>query len=167
MAAPTWSVGQVLTASDVNGWFVPSVRIKASNTGRPTQTVVTADPDLVLPVLANASYELIATLVYDGGPQGGSDFQWQWTLPSGATLVSSPTYKDTTGSPISGTLQPAGSSLTAGTFGAGNQRALTSQGIVTVGATAGNLTLLWAQGSSHSTPTILHTGSTAKLVRIA
>jgi len=61
VAIPVWTVGEVLSASDVNSWFVPVVVFKAADEGPITTTTLQNDNELILPVTTGASYLL------DGG----------------------------------------------------------------------------------------------------
>jgi hypothetical protein len=81
MAVPTWVVGQVLAAADVNSWFVPTAAYKTANLNR-TSGLYTIDPDLQFTLAASAYYEVRAGICYTGTT--GTGFSWAWTLPSGA-----------------------------------------------------------------------------------
>lgn len=83
MPIPTWSVGQVLAASDVNSWFVPLAAYKTGSTNRST-TSVTADPDLALTVAASAVYDVTAVIVYSA-VTGSTGLGWVFAVPSGAS----------------------------------------------------------------------------------
>ena len=80
---PTWTSGQVLTANDVNNWFVPLAAYKASATPR-TSSTPSIDPDLQLSVAASVVYEIDCALIYSASASGGG-FLFQWTIPSGST----------------------------------------------------------------------------------
>ena len=82
MAIPTWTSGEVLTASDVNSYFVPIAAVKTSNTDRTTLTK-SDDPDLSVSVEASAYYVVEAVLVYFC-TSTTPNFAWTWTTPSGA-----------------------------------------------------------------------------------
>jgi hypothetical protein len=85
LAIPVWTPGQVLASADVDAWFVPLVAYKTSNLSR-TSTTITADPDLVLSVAANAVYEVRVMINFQNA-SGASAFSWNFTVPSGTTGV--------------------------------------------------------------------------------
>ena len=70
MPIPTWSVGQVLAASDVNNWFVPLTVVKPSDTARSSTTSMTNDPDLQLTLQGSATYMIQGVIFYDGPSAG-------------------------------------------------------------------------------------------------
>lgn len=166
MPIPTWSVGEVLAASDVNNWFVPVAASKAGDTSRASTTTLTADPDLQFPVAANAKYYFSATFFYAGGTQGSSDFKIGWTFPSGLTMTIRKTGLDTTGAITVGVLSVQTDQPTFGTAIAAGTRTADMSGTVYAGSTAGSLALTWCQGTSNATPTVLKTGSAMILTRI-
>ena len=63
MTVKQWSVGDVLTAADMNVWAVPLAAFKTANTDRTTLTA-SGDPDLTVSVAASAWYSVDAYLVY-------------------------------------------------------------------------------------------------------
>jgi hypothetical protein len=140
LAVPVWTVGEILTASDVNTWFVPLVAYKTSTLSR-TSTTITADPDLVLPVAANAVYEVRIMINFEN-PSGASAFSWNFTVPSGATGA----YGGFTAAP-----GPVFSSL-GSTWPPTNQAAASDNlghihnfsGTLITSTTAGSLTYQWA-----------------------
>ena len=79
MAAPTWTSGEVLSAADVNSWFVPLAAYKTSSTNR-SSTSITIDPDLQLTLDASAVYEIRGGIIY----QSTVACRHAWTYPSGA-----------------------------------------------------------------------------------
>lgn len=80
MAAPTWTSGEVLSAADVNDWFVPKAAYKTTSTNRSTLTL-SIDPDLQFTLDANVIYEIRASIIY----QSTNAMTFGWTVPSGAT----------------------------------------------------------------------------------
>jgi|SRR5215831_1090785 len=84
MAAPVWSVGQVLAASDVNNWFVPQVAYRTSNSSQVKSTTLTNDPVLFIPVAANAAYEFRMYL-YAASASTSSGMKIAFTGPAGSS----------------------------------------------------------------------------------
>lgn len=170
MAPPTWSVGQVLTASDVNTWFVSRAAYTAS-AEHSANTVLANSASLVLPVDANALYAWVLYLNYDGGgtrtgATGGLNFNF--TVPSGTTAAYQYIGENAAGNDETrlGWVLP-GSTQIGGTEGAGNLRSLTLVGSVDTAATAGNFQLEFSRNSNTSgVDTIVHAGSYMTLERI-
>src|SRR6266568_1273001 len=150
MAVPTWSVGQVLAASDVNLWFVPIVIQKGANQSVTSSTTLVNDTALVLAVAANAIYALDGFFIYDGDAAG--DIKWHFTAPASATLnwVSSGLASGAAGSTdnVSRTAQTLADTAPSGAIGAGSSVVLPVLGILTTAGTAGNLQLQWSQNAS-------------------
>lgn len=170
MAVPTWVPGQVLTASDVNTWFVPTTAIKSGDTSRASNTTPTADPDLVAAVAANAIYSLEVMLIYHGASAAGY-IQFEFTVPAGATVQANEVYNQTSGGVNNGPVNPL---LTAGqlqtaipwTGGTGLDYSAQVKGVINTAATPGSLTLLWSQNISNATATTLKQNSFMALRRI-
>lgn len=168
MAVPTWVTGQVLTASDVNLWFVPLVVTKASDTSRTSNTTLAADPELVLAIAANALYDFSCYINYEGAATGAGDLKWNFTVPAGATLRYQSVSVNTVGtlSPLLiGPTWTGSSTNSAGTNGAGNAMSLVMTGQLDTAGTSGSITLQWAQNASSATSTIVHTQSQLRLQR--
>ena len=166
MPIPTWTNGQILTASDVNSWFVPVYTYKTASTSRATNTTLTADPHLVAAMAANAMYDLSGLLDYEADVTG--DFKFQFTLPASATM----NWAYTGWSPSDTFFNNAGNAVaTVGNVGGGGAGSANSRGVnifgsIVTSSTAGNLGINWAQQVSSGTATILHQYSYLKLVRV-
>jgi hypothetical protein len=157
-------VGQVLTAADVNGWFVPLAAYKAADQSVSSLTLQN-DNALVIPLAASAVYEFWLTFTYAGGAQGSSDLKMAWTFPSGTTMVYGRAGIDTTGSfAQSKTIQS--DVVTFGTLGSGTG-VVQCHGSVASSSTSGSLQLQWAQNSGTVTATSLKLGSTLTAQRVA
>lgn len=84
MAIPVWTVGQVLTANDVDEWFRPrAVAYKSVATSR-TSTTLADDTDLSLSLANSCLYEIQGQIIYSAGT-GGVGMNMGWTAPSGVT----------------------------------------------------------------------------------
>lgn len=167
MSPPTWAVGQVLTASDVNTWFVPRVAYKTS-AQHSTTTTLANDTQLALPVDANAIYDWDLFLFYDGGTLGSGDLQFNFTFPTGLTAAFQILGYNAASNDVErlGWQLPLGSNTIIGTEGLGNLRAATITGTVDTAAAAGTLQLQWARSSNASgVDTIVHVGSRMRLSR--
>jgi hypothetical protein len=164
MPIPTYSVGQVVGASDVNLWFLPRFAYKTADTSRASTTTLVNDPHLVLPVDATAVYQMNCCLDYSAGTVG--DINVTFTAPSGATL-------DWNGSGYTVSDNPQWNGGNAATvavaFGGGNasRRFIDIKGMLQVSSTAGSLTCQWAQSVSDVSATILRQYSYLRIDRVA
>lgn len=166
MAIPTWVAGQVLTAADVDAWFVPKAVIKPADTGRVSTTTMTNDPDLLLALASSASYQITGVIFYDGPTAGASDFKWTFTIPSGTSGQYSAAHQNLSGG-FAGAFQSNWTdTVAANTNGVGTIMSVAIQGIIQTGGTAGNLQLQWAQNTSNGTNTHVKAQSYLVAVRI-
>lgn len=169
MAIPTWTSGQVLTASDVNTWFVPIAAVKTANESVTSSTTLQNDDDLFISVAANSTYMVLCIIYCDGASTG--DIKINFTAPAGATLtgvvhgliLSAAGANDDQIANI----ELTGSKSFGLQGGAGVQRPLSMQGTLVIGGTAGTFRLQWAQDTSDVTATRVMAGSHLVLFRIA
>jgi hypothetical protein len=163
---PVYSPGQSLPAADVNSWLLPVVVVKAADQFKTSTTVLANDSELFVPVAAGCTYLFDCYLDYEGGVQGASDLQMQWTVPAGALLRYQPVGTFSSGVQHTGETNVAGTNFAPGTNGAGVLRGITMRGTLVVAGTSGNLQLQWAQNTSSATATIVHAMSYVKLQRV-
>jgi hypothetical protein len=166
VAPPTWIAGQVLTASDVDSWFVPLVGYKTANQSVTSSTALVNDSALAVALAANAYYWFQNFVVYEGGTLNASDIKWAYTVPAGATLTAGTYYRATTAVAVNWNQINATTVSAAGSNGAGNLLVLNASGTVQTGGTAGNLQMQWAQNTSSGTATIVHSGSVLLATRV-
>lgn len=144
---------------------------KTANETRTSNTTLTNDTHLVVPVAANVTYILDGYFEYDGtfGP-GTSDIKFDWTIPAGASLTWSPfglANNDTT-QKLNTNQGAATSVMPLGTYGTGGSHQTARPfGYLTVAGTSGNLQLRWAQNVSNATAVTMYTGSWIRLQRVA
>lgn len=143
---------------------------KAGDTSRLNTTAQVADPDLVLAVQANATYEVSGMLNFDGSSTG--DYAQNFTGPAGATLTVNTLGQGTGATGQEGTVFTGRSALgTARSFGCTSAATIFTiqiSGVLVVGGTAGSLTLNWAQNALDAVvPTILRANSSITLRRVA
>ncbi len=166
MGVPTWAVGQVLTASDVNNWFVPLAAEKGSDQPVTSSTTLVNDSALVIPVAASATYDFDLQLFYKGFTTGSGDIKIAWSLPSGATLVGG---GDFIANPLGVTqlfYTQATASIFSASNGTANPQPIRTWGTLVTSTTAGNMQLQWAQNTSSGTATTVMTGSVLTAQRI-
>ncbi len=169
MAMKVFGVGDVLAASDVNEYLVNTkYAVKNGDTSRASNTTLTNDPDLSVAVDANKSYEVKVRLQYLS--TSTANLKISCSVPGSATFsgaiigygvgaaFASVTVVDS-GAPITGTFHCAGFAAFDG--------ALEVSGILNTAGAAGNFTLQWAQDTSAGTTTIMRTGSSMLLRRVA
>lgn len=164
MAVKQWAAGDVLAAADMNAWTVPVYIYKTAATSRTSNTTLTADPHLIVPMAANAMYDLTGLIDYEADVTG--DLKFQFTLPASATM----NWAYIGWSPSDNFFHNAqNSAATVGNVGGGGAasgRGVSIFGSIVTAGTAGNLGLNWAQQVSSGTATILHQYSYLKLVRV-
>jgi hypothetical protein len=173
MPVPTWSVGQVLAASDVNNWFVPLTVIKPSTTSRASTTTLTADPALTLTLSAGASYEVHGLIFYTGLNAGGY-LGFNWTVPASGAFSYLATVAMQGGGVDGGYNNNVagveyGAATTVGpcwTQGPGVLLCAQISGLAT-GGTGGALTFNWAQFVSNGTATTINQNSYLIATRIS
>lgn len=173
--------GQILTArmlSDLEELAVPLYARKLFDEGVTSSIVLQPDNDLLLPISANATYTMTGLLFVTCTTDTG-DIQVGFSFPSGARI-------DYAGwGPHIGSISGSGGSSSGGigewvaragqttsptqTSPYGAAQLVTSvniSGLVTTGATAGSLTLMWTQQLAAGTTTV-KAGSWLRLERVA
>jgi hypothetical protein len=166
MAAPTWSVGQILTASDVNTWFVDIVRNKPTDEGPITTTTLQNDNDLILPLAAGAAYELDGYLAASGASISTADIKTGFTAPSGASFrFTTFGYSLTSNAVVAISAARSSGAAPQGVDGSAASPVII-KGWVTTTATSGNFTLQWAENTGNASGTSVLAGSWLKARRI-
>lgn len=172
MAAPTYSTGDVPTATEVNQ-FLTNVNFvrRTSDLTRTSNTTFSDDTTLTLAVQANAIYISRVGLLYHSTSQTAGDFKAQLTAPAGAvgwwTTHAPQAAATSVNDDLAGTmtLNFAASVGVANTAEPWN--ALMFDGMLITDATSGNLTVQWAQNFSSGTGTTLKTNSFIWLYRVS
>jgi hypothetical protein len=168
MAAPVHAVGEVVTASRINSWFINTLyAAKTATESVVSSTAFQDDDDLTVAVEANCVYDLAVVLNYDGHVSG--DFKSQTVLPAGATIAGQVVGIHSGAASANDVYTTAwdGGAVNAGGLGAGTTCAWSGRGLLTVAGTAGTCKLQWAQIFSHATATRLFAGSYLVLRRVA
>ena len=162
--------------------MLPEYVVKATNTDRTSTTAMSPDPDLTAPVVANAVYCVEFYIYYGGGHDTDStadgDFVTSWAVPAGTSGLksvigpganaASSSLAHTVNSVRLGIHQLTTNVQYACVRNATNLLQLAyEQGIITIGATPGNVTLQWAQEASSATATRVAAGSFMRLTRLA
>lgn len=165
MAIPVWSVGQVLTASDVNTWLVPTAVYKTGDQSVTSSTTFVNDSELFVTVAANAEYGLEAWIEYIG--TGGGDIKWGWAVPAGATMRYSCVHNEGGGTGLNNSHNVYQETDTG--FAAGASPSLTSlhmTGRLSVSSSSGTLQFRWAQNTSNASATHVRNPSFIELQRL-
>jgi hypothetical protein len=164
MPIPTWSVGQVLSASDVNTWFVPLNVIKPSGQTVTSSTALVNDSALVLAVVSNSVYCVQGAIQYNAA--SGGDLKYTFTVPAGASG-----FYGWTATNITAFNGGASSAWTDTNTGQGNGTStfmnIRITGVLNVGGASGNLQFRWAQNTSSGTATTVMGNSALLAYRIA
>jgi hypothetical protein len=149
------SAGSRLTSAMLQG-VAPLVAYKTADQSTVSNaTTWVSDSQLYVPLVANAIYVCEGVIVYEGGTQGSSDFDFQFT-GSGMTMQATLTQIGRSGavSLLNTSLSGAGN----GTNGAGVKLSCSLMGSVST-TTAGTLQLQWRQHTSSTTTTYCHATS--------
>ena len=164
MGVPTWTVGEVLAAADVNAWFVPLAAVKAADTARASTTTLAADPGLTTAIAASATYDVNLVLFYNG--PSGAGFKWDFSVPAGATFPYLQSYVNGAGTLVLQESSPGGTQY-GETTGTASTLAVLISGTLTTSTTVSPFSLLWAQSTSNATATTLQQYSKMTLRRVA
>lgn len=144
---PVIYAGSDFTAAQVQA-FSPFFAWKAAP-ATITSTSFVNDPDLVVPVVAGASYFLEIVLLYSTATSGAFP-TFGVTFPSGTTAENDLLYFNNSGG--AGTLTLTDHSGAGVPFGAsGGNQAAELKGMALVGSTAGNIQLEYLVASSTTT----------------
>lgn len=162
MGIPTWTTGQVLTASDVNDWFVPLAAVKVSDQTIQSTTTLQNDNALTLALATNATYILEANIFWDSGT--GQDYKFTWAVPSGSSLEWCYVSAATSGNTAA--LQAAGNVVSVTGLTVGSIHGMQHYGLLQVGPTTGSLRYQWAQNTSGAYNTSTRAGSYLALRRV-
>jgi hypothetical protein len=168
MPIPTWSVGQVLAAADVNSWMVPLAAYKAIDQSVTSSTTLVNDTQLLVTVAANAVYAFDCFLNFEGSATIGQGIKWQVTVPAGAALRYHGVYtRSSDQGNITGDTYAGADVVAAIGHGSGNNCGASMNGTLFTSAAGGTVQIQWAQAASSATPTIVHDHSHMLLRRIA
>lgn len=168
------AAGDIIYASDVNDWR-PVTAVKAGALGRNSTITNSADPDLFLSLLANATYDFTAKLFLSSAANAAGDFRgaFTWTgtascsysglglvtgIASGGSgdLIASPATRLDSSSP--------GLDFLSGCSTQGMELLLHGRIVCT---TASVLTLAWSQRVSNANNTNVLEGSSLTAYRVA
>ncbi len=137
----------------------PSTVVKQADQTKTTDITYADDSELVIAMQANQTYHLTALIFIKS--HADADFKWKLAIPSGATAVRhTGAY---TGATALGTTADATSGVSPATLD--TVQALLIEAIIITGATSGNLSIQWAQGTSDANATIVKQGSSLSLFR--
>lgn len=171
---PTWSVGEDITAADLQImsddlnalWTQPFAR-KTATESVTSSTTLQNDDALSVAVAASTTYHVECVLLYDGATAG--DLKVGFTAPASASFEGiavgpSPTAAssadDVTAYVVLGTANNFGA------LGTGTTTALKINGVITTSG-SGTLQLQWAQVASSGTATRVFANSYLMLRRVA
>jgi hypothetical protein len=164
------ALGQVAAGARITAAMLravsPNAAYKGSNQSVVSSTTVVNDNALFVPVLANGVYLFEAFISYSGFTRGVSDLKMNWAAPSGSVLNWMPMFLNTSGTLVAAGGNGLGAVIQAGTNGVSNNFTVTGLGTLSVGSTAGNMQLQWAQNTSSTTATMVQAGSLLALWQV-
>ncbi|HTS10084.1 MAG TPA: hypothetical protein VMP68_31260 [Candidatus Eisenbacteria bacterium] len=169
---PVWSGLDELTVAKLM-YMQEDWAVKASNTTRTSTTTLADDADLTLAVEANATYYIEFSVRF--GASTTELIKTAWNTPTGASgsrTVLGPASNATNTSADQITMRAGGHAFaTAIVYGTRNGTTVASgaleYGVILTGATAGNVTLQWAQSTSGTGGTVVFAQSYAMAKRLA
>jgi hypothetical protein len=153
-----------------------SAYVVKNTTETVTSSATLQDDDELFAALnvTGAVYEMTSGIIFGAAAAASvNGFKMTFTAPAGATLNWVPHIKvDSDGTNAATTIWQTGLSLgqtvSAGGAGAVSTTLMAApKGILTVGATTGNLLLRWSQSTSHATGSKVYAGSYIALRRLA
>lgn len=159
-----WNVGQRITATRLTNAF-PLASSKLADTSKSSTTTVAADPDLALPGEASRVYVVRASLLYSGNAT--PDIKFTWFAPTGATMANWRYLGNGTGGEAL-SARGIASTLTTEVFQAcdGSDDAFDMWGTLTMGSTAGDFGVAWAQNSSSASACTVKATSNIYAIRV-
>lgn len=174
---PTFAAGQRVPASylqalsdDLAG-LVPAV-MKTLDQTVTNNATLQDDTELLLPVVANATYEMNALVIYSGTTAG--DCKIAWTAPSGSALdwVSGGFDPGAGAAAVVGVrnfeIRTLADYAQTGATGAGNKLAIVPAGTLYTGGSAGTFRMQFAQvTAAPATSAVVYARSKLSLRRIA
>lgn len=143
---------------------------KPSNETRTSNTTLAADADLVFAVDINQTWLVRYMLFYQGTTT--ADVKFNLTVPTGASYLVGGNGQDVANTTVGPYLNLATSSLGAdirmGTIGATTGLFSTIEGFIKTDAShSGNVSLIWAQVNTDTTPVTLFANSYLTALRVA
>lgn len=166
-----WAAGRTASAASPIG--EPLFKYKAAHTDRPSTTTLTDDPDLTMPLDANAVYVVEFHLHY--AATDTARFRTAWTVPASAVGTRSSVGPDQ-GVILSSTsaggagrwgVHNFGTTATYGTRDSATNQCAAVEEATVITTTAGTCALQWSQVTSSATATRLAQGSWMRAVRLA
>jgi hypothetical protein len=153
------AAGDVPTADQLNDKILVA---KAAGQIVNNTATLANDAELTAAVSANTTYSFQVSLIFTSNTT--PDIKYAFTFPSGATCAWGSVRLVSGASPTGDADFGAYSSATSGTSavaaaGTGGVQLALITGALFVGATAGSLTLQWAQNTANASDTTVHAGS--------
>jgi hypothetical protein len=152
-------------------YVFPCVVRKVANEVVNNSATLQADNELAFPVRANRTYRFRCALFYDASTT--EDIKVGFDVPASSTLAFGQLGPATASSGNSGSVSFAAGTTDAtqvanlGGAGVGTRIMATFEGTVAVGATAGELRVVWSQANAGATDTTVYAGSYLDVERVA
>jgi hypothetical protein len=170
---PVIAAGDLITGALMRA-MLPDYIVKAASTARASTTTFADDPELSIPVVAGEVCWLEFYLMF--ASLAAADLKTQWSVPAGTTgnrrvLGPGSAAADANADNIAtrlGVHVAAGSTTYSGVRdSASNFFQVVETGLLTIGGTAGNVVMQWAQNTSNATATTLAAGSFVRKTRLS
>lgn len=174
MPFPRWLAGMRITADRLDDRNMQTVEQGEDITVTSSTTLI--DTNLILPGEVGATYWYHAMISYSAAST--PDFQWAWDVPSGANVRRFTTSKDASSSEgvtVGGPAVMRTPATTTGVEAGGSDPDggpyedfiyASDEGVITIGGTAGNCTVQFAQNTSDVNETIIRSQSRLVYMRI-
>lgn len=167
------NIGDDLTITGdfvANGLFGTKHARKTGDTSRSNDAAPSNDPDLVIAVAANSTYE-INGIVFATSASTTPDIAIQMNGPAGSAglwqTVAPPTAATTDDSTVRTIATAVGSSRTYGLQTGSQIFGFPLNGMIETAGTAGNFAIAWAQSTSNATATTVKQYSWVSLTKVA
>jgi hypothetical protein len=150
------------------GWS--NIYFKTVDSNRTNTTTATAESDFTFALLANTTYFIEFYMVYSG--LAAADIKVAWTVPAGSSGLRWCLGETVAGTDNTNTAMRTGMHQFATEVQYGAQSAAAYNGAseminIITGSTAGNMVMLWAQGTANATASTLRVGSLLKIRAVA
>lgn len=164
-----------ISAAGIGGWAHAR---KTSDTSVTSNTTVSADPHLSLPVVANGIYEIEGIFFFTSATTGStpavklaidapSGAAGWWTVDAPSTTSTADPDSVRTIATVIGAANTRSYGVSVVSSGTNPAIGYICKGMLENGATPGNLSVQWAQANSSGTATVLKIYSWIRLTRVA
>jgi hypothetical protein len=152
-------------AGDHTHTTLARVVLKTADETVNNSAVLQNDDVLKFAVAASEKWQFECDIYYTTG--GVPDLKTTWVGPSGSTIIWSPLGKDSGNTTLDTTGAVAGAATQTGAGVSPSMAHQRHMGVISNGATPGDLQLQWSQNTQNSSDTIIHALSSLRLIKLA